>query len=477
MADYLKPDICVIGAGAAGLAAVEEARRLGASVVLIERSGLGGDLNTGSLPSKALAAAAAHAQALRQASRFGMTNSEPKPNFRSLQTQMQAVIDTAMPEVSPERLTALGVHIIAGDAAFIDRRTLRAGDALVRARRYCIATGSTPLIPAIPGLADIEFFTTETIFANARKLTHLLVIGGGPAGVELAQAHRRLGSAVTLVEPGTVLSQSDPELADIVVRQLRDEGMDIRPHTRISQIIARNQGIGVRLDGAHGNDETLDVSHVLVTTGRVANLMGLHLDLARIAPSRTQPGRLQLSGTLRTSNRRIYVIGDAAGTQQQVLAARRQARIAVRHALLGAGAGRAPLAPRALYTDPELAEVGLTEPQARAKFKGNYRLVRVPFAQNERAQVMQRTYGVAKLVCRGDGRIVGAGIAGPQAGELISILTLAIAHGLNAADLAGLPTPYPSLADTVRQLGAAFGQDQPLSLRVRTQVLATRWLS
>lgn len=476
MVDYLKPDLCVVGGGAAGLAAVAEARALGASVVLIERSRLGGDLNAGSLPSKALAAAAAHAQALRDSGKFGLANAEPKPNFRAVQGQVQAVLDGAAPDVSPERLAALGIQILAADAKFVDRRTLEAGDTSIRAGRYILATGSRPVIPPIPGLTDIPYFTTDSIFDNARKLTHLLVIGGGPYGVELAQAHRRLGSAVTVVESGAMLGEADPELSAVVLRQLRDEGVVLLENTKVEQVIARNQGIGIRLNGPDGTPEALDVSHVLVATGRLANLDSLNLRAAKVTGMRGQAERLALSPAFATGNRHIYVIGDAAGGQQQVLAARQQARIAVRHALLGESAGWAPLALGAILTDPELAEVGLTEAQARQRFKDRYRVVRAPFTQNERAQALQRPYGVAKLICRPDGTILGAGIAGPQAGELIAILSLAIAHRLSAADLRALLVPYPSLAGIIVQLGQEFFRDQPLSRHLKTRLAVRRWL-
>lgn len=476
MADYLKPDLCIVGGGAAGLAAAAEARALGASVVLIERSRLGGDLNGGSLPSKALAAAAAHAQALRDSGKFGMANAEPKPNFRAVQGQVQAVLDGAAPDISPERLAALGLQILAADAKFIDRRTLQAGDALIRAGRYILATGSQPVIPPIPGLPDVAFFTTDSIFDNARKLTHLLVIGGGPYGIELAQAHRRLGSVVTVVEAGPMLADADPELSAVVLRRLRDEGVVLLEHTRVEQVIARSQGIGIGLSGPEGTPATLDVSHVLVAAGRVANLESLDLGKAKVTSRRDDSDRLALSATYATSNRHIYLIGDAAGGQQQVLAARQQARIAVRHALLGEGAGRAPMALSAILTDPELAEVGLTEPQARGQLKDRYRVVRAPFAQNERAQALQRPYGVAKLICRLDGTVLGAGIAGPQAGELIAILSLAIAHQLSANDLRALLVPYPSLAGIVAHLGEAFYGEQAPSRQTRARLALRRRL-
>ncbi|MEO5806282.1 NAD(P)/FAD-dependent oxidoreductase [Devosia sp.] len=474
MAEYLKPDLCVIGAGAAGLAAARAARALGASVVLIERGRIGGDLNLGSIPSKALIASARRAHYLRTASQFGMSNDEPKPNFRAVQGQVQQIIDAMTIAESAEQLVARGIQVLVAEARFIDRKTVQAGETLIRARRFIIATGSKPSIPAIPGLAEVPYFTSDTIFANAKKLTHLLVIGGGPLGIELAQAFRRLGSMVTVIEPGAVLADCDPELVEIALRVLRDEGIDIRTQTVVSEIIARSQGIGVRVTAPDGSSDNLDVSHILVATGRRANLGALDLIKARIGGTKADPTRLALNAHFRTGNRRVYAIGDASGGTQQVLEARHQAEVAVHQALLSFAGGKAPLPLRAAYTDPELAEAGMTEVQARRKFKTRYQVIRVPFAENDRARTMRQTYGVAKLICRGDGRIVGAGIVGPEAGELIGLFALAIANGLSARHLQRFAAPYPTLSDVAQRLGAEYYRDAPPAWWVKPMLELTR---
>lgn len=462
MAEYLKPDLCIIGAGAGGLAAAKAARALGASVILVERGNIGGDLNLGTVPSKALLAAARRAHWLRTAAAFGMTNAEPKPNFRAVQEHVQDIIATMASDESVERLTALGIDIIPAEAKFVDGRTLQAGDALIRARRFIIATGSRPAVPVIAGLDAVPFFTSDTIFDNIKKLTHLLIIGGGPLGIELAQGFRRLGAQVSVVETGAALAACDPELVNIALRRLREEGVVIREHSKVGEIIARGLGTGVRVQNPDGSEDNLDVSHILVATGRVPNLEGLDLAAARIKPDPASPTRLALRGGFRTSNFRVYALGDAAKAHQQVLGAQEQAELAVRRALFGpAGRRAAPPVPRAIYCDPEIAEVGMGEAEARRRLQANFRVVRWPFGENLRARATRQTYGVAKLICRRDGRILGAGIVGPDAGELIALFSFAMANGMSAQHLQAFVAPHPSLAEVAHRLGAQYFADAP----------------
>lgn len=454
MAEILTPDLCVIGAGAGGLAVVEAARAYGASVVLVERGKLGGEtLNTGCVPSKALVAAASHAHAIRTGAAFGIAADEPRINSRKLHDQIQQVIAALAPDDSAARLEALGAELVRGDGRFIDPRTLNAGEVLIRARRFVIATGSHSVVPAIPGLDSVPYFTAETIFDNTRKLTHLVVIGAGPVGLELAQAYNRLGTQVTVVEASQALPQSDPELADVALRRMREEGVDIRPNTLVSLIQARSQGIGVIVKSAN-REEMLDASHILVAGERAPNLDGLDLDKANIRRSRTDPRRLEVSPALRTSNHRVYAIGDAASGGRTAQLAEHQGGVVVRNALFALPLRHRPeLIPAVIYTDPEIAEVGLSEAAARQRRKDDFIVSRWSFAQNERARAMRQSYGVAKLITDRSGRILGAGIAGAAAGELIALFSLAIANGLSARHLARFVAPYPTLADVARRLG------------------------
>jgi pyruvate/2-oxoglutarate dehydrogenase complex dihydrolipoamide dehydrogenase (E3) component len=461
MADILKPDLCIIGAGSGGLTVAAAARAFGASVVLVERDKMGGDcLNAGCVPSKALIASAKVAHTMRNAARFGIANDEPHSNFRAVSEHVQSVIEGIAPHDSIERFTALGAQVIAAEGRFLDRRTLQAGETLIRARRFVIATGSRPAIPDIPGLADVPYFTNETIFEHTAKLSHLVVIGGGPVGIELAQAYRRLGSEVTVIETAKALGRSDPELAEIALRRLREEGVDIREETRVTEVIARSQGIGVRIAGPNGEPQTLDASHILVATGRQANLASLDLDKARVRRDPVHTGKLLVKPNLKTSNRRIYAIGDAAGGLQFTHVAGYQGGLVVRNALFGLPVRNDDaMVPKAVFTDPEIAEVGLTEPQARVRYKNAYKVVRWSFAENDRALSLRQTHGVARMITDGRGRILGAGIVGPEAGELITLFSMAVANRLSARHLIAFIAPYPTLSEIAKRLGTEYFRD------------------
>lgn len=456
MADILKPDLCIIGAGSSGLAAATAARAIGASVVVIERARMGGDgLNAGGVPTRALAAAGRTAQTIRSAARFGLAEREPHVDIAAVNARVRSVVAGIAPEVARERLAALGVEVIAAEARFLDRRTVGAGETLVRARRFIVATGSRPNIPSIPGLADVPFLTTETIFRLAERPRRLAVLGGTSVGLEIAQAYRRLGVPVIVIEAGRALVEIDPELTDVALSALRAQGVDIREQTRITEIVGgEGRAIGVRVAGAQGPPQTLEASHLLIASGRHANIDGLDLAKAGIRTDPRDAGRLRLTAGLRTSNRRVYAIGDAAGGPHSTQAARYQAESVVHRVLLGPPMRyEASLVPRVVFTDPEVAEVGLIEPQVRARHGSAYRVTRCSFAEIDRASAQGEGHGVARMIIDPSGRILGVGIAGPQAGELISLFALALANRLTARHLAAFVTPYPALGEIARRLG------------------------
>lgn len=454
MADILTPDLCIIGAGPGGLALAEEARALGASVVLVERNRMGGEnASVGSIPSKALIASARHAHALRTGQAFGMGNDEPKISFRRVHDHIEEVVAASAQATSTARFEALGVTVLGEDAKFVDRHSIKAGETLVRARRFVLATGSRPALPDIPGLKGVPYLTTDTVFDITRKLSHLVVIGGGPVGVELAQAYRRLGADVTLIEAGTVLAKSDPELVGIALRRLREEGVVIHEQTQVTAIQARPLGIGVSIAGPMG-ESALDASHILVATGRRPSLDELDLDKAGIRRRKTNADALELSADLRTTNRKVYAIGDVAGTGQYANLAVHQAGLVARHALLGQPMKRHKgFMGHATFTDPELAEIGLSEPQAKKRYKTRYGVLRAGFLDNDRARANRRGEGLIKLVLDPSDTIIGAGIVGENAGELIAILGLAMANGLKPAQLAAFAAPYPTLAASISRIG------------------------
>lgn len=465
MAELLSPDLCIIGAGPGGLALARMARARGASVVLIEKGRLGGSaLYAGAVPAHALTAAAERAHAMRTAGVFGIAAEDPKMHFGRLNDHIDQVVAGIAPAESVDQLKAIGVDVREADGRFADRRTVLAGDTQITARRFVIATGSRPAVPMIEGLGAVPFFTTDTVFDATRKLTHLLVIGAGATGLEIGQAYRRLGCMVTVVDHQTALADTDPELREIALRRLREEGVDLHENTEVAQVQARSLGIGVTVRSANGEDQ-LDVSHILVATGRIANIDDLDLDKAHIRRQRANPAALALSRSLLTSNRRVYAIGGAAGAARAVHATAHQARYVLAHALLGLAAGNPTpeLAPRVVFTDPEIAEIGLTEPMARTRLRNSYRVLRAGFAENERARTRRTAYGLVKLITDKSGTVLGAGVVGPQAGELIGLFSLAVANKLNVRQLGAAILPYPSLGAVITRLSEEFSRGQPVS--------------
>lgn len=453
MADTLTPDLCVVGAGPAGLAVAEAARSLGLSVVIVDRGRLGGKaLHTGAVPARALAAAAAHAHAMRNGASFGITADTIKVNFRRVHDHVDAVIAALSPARAAPHFEALGAQVVTGDAAFADKRTLKVGETLVRAHRFVLATGSRPVVPAIPGLDAVPYFTTDTILDNTRKLTHLVIIGGGAMGLELAQSYARLGTEVTVVETAGLLPEFDPELAAVALTRLEEEGVHLRPNTTVTAIHARSMGIGIGIRGAEG-EAMLDVSHILVAVERVPDIDTLDLDKAGIRRRKDDVTRLELTPGLRTTNARIYAAGDIVGGPLSVGAAHEQARIVVDNALLAFVPKRHTDVPRVVSTDPEIAEVGYSERTARTRFGTGFRVLRAPYADNDKARARRETYGVAKLIVGPRGRLLGAGIAGAGAAELAALFSLALAAKLNVAQLSQFAAPYPSLAEIASRLG------------------------
>lgn len=454
MAAIEKPALCIIGAGALGIGIAIHARRLGSTVMLIDRGGdEPGDPAAGQLAGAALAAAAERAQAMRTADAVGLTRQEPKPNFRTVVETGVANTAAIAPTWTTERLTALGIDCWAGSPSFADFRTLRIGETAVRAGHFILATGAAPVVPELPGLSDIAYFTPDSIGGHPRKLTHLAVIGGDQQAVELAQAYRRLGSQVTLIAHGPLLAGFDPELVAIVLRQLQEEGLTVLADGVVAAIHPRKQGTGITV--RQGAAETsLDVSHVLVALGRVPALAGLGLDAARVEFDPARPKHLTLSAAGQTTNARISAVGGAAGEPFAHIAAQQGIALA-EHVLGGVYRGQTSSAmPRVLQTGPALAQVGIVEhevPLARG-----VQVMRANLAENPAARLRGEGHGMVKLVLDSAGKILGAGCVGPQAGELIAMLALAMSRGLSAQDLATLVLPQPSLASALTDLGARF---------------------
>ena len=460
MADIIKPDLCVIGAGALGIDLARRARQRGLSVALVETaSEPQGDGPQAGLQRAAIMASAERAQAMTDAHRVGLDAAKPKPNFRAIAEHAAAVAASAAPRDARERLAALGVTLTTGPASFIDKQTLRCGEQSIRARQFALAAGSAPVIPALPGLDQVPFFTPDTILDNIRKLSHLVVIGGEPEAFELAQAYRRLGAEVTLVPQGGMLAGFDPELVAILLRALREEGVTILDDAEVTAIVPRSQGTGVTLRRG-GSEESLDVSHILVAMGRLPMLDAELLDKARLRPDPARPGQLLVGPDGQTSNGRVTALGGAAGEDRPHVGARQAGLLIER--LLGLGHGRLAQQrlPRHIATQPPLAQFG---PLGTDKaLRPGQTIWRSNGAEAEWPRANGRIGGSTKLVAGRDGGIVAAGAVGEGAGESVAMLALAATRGLKLGELGGLALDRPSTAAAVIELADQYlAQERP----------------
>lgn len=448
MAEVLTPDICVIGAGPGGLGVVAGVAVFGVPIVLIEQSTMGGARLAAAVPSNALLAAAARGD-----------------DFAAARAHVAQTAATIALQDSAERLAGLGVRVIKGHAAFKDRRTVAVGDVEVRARRFVIATGSSASVPPIPGLEQSPYFNTETIFSLAELPKHLIVIGAGPHGLKLAQAFRRLGSDVTVLDGGQALNGSDPEAAAIVTTALQRDGVVIRGGVKIAKADCSVGAATITLDGG----ETISGSHLLVAAGRKPNTGGLNLEAAGI---RFDGAGIAVDKKLKTRNGRVYAIGDvAAGQSRSAPAAQYHAALVVKHALFRKSVRvDSNVVPSLIGTDPELAQAGLSEAEARKRGL-KIRILRWPYHDNDRALIEGETRGhIAghiKVITTVKGQILGAVIVGAQAGELISTWTLAITQGLNILAMAEAVVPYPVLSEIGKRAAMDFFTPGLTSSRLR----------
>ncbi|MBV8322591.1 MAG: FAD-dependent oxidoreductase [Hyphomicrobiales bacterium] len=453
MAERLQPDICVIGAGSGGLSVAAAAAAFGVSVVLVEKDKMGGEcLNTGCVPSKALIAAAKHARAIADARAFGVTAGPADVDFAKVHRHVHDVIAAIAPNDSKERFNGLGVRVIAGAARFKDRNSVMVGDGIeIAAQRFVIATGSSPALPPIAGLETVPYLTNETVFDLTARPEHLIVIGAGAIGLELAQAFRRLGAVVTVLEAAKPLAREDGECAAIVLDALAREGVIVRSNVAVARV--EGTGAKVKVILAGDGEAAIEGSHLLIATGRRANTDGLALERAGIACDRNG---IVVGKGLKTANPRVYAIGDVAGRGQFTHLANYHAGLVIRNALFRLPVKvNADLVPRVTFTDPELAHVGLTEGEARSR-GFTIRLLRWPYHENDRAQAERETQGHIKVVTDGRGKILGATIVGAGAGELITTWTLAIDRGLPIRALAGIIVPYPTLAEIGKRAAITY---------------------
>jgi len=461
-------DICVIGAGSGGLSVAAGAVQMGARAVLIERGKMGGDcLNYGCVPSKALIAAAHAAQAQRSASHFGIADVEPSVDMARVRDHIRAVIAAIEPHDSVERFEGLGVTVIKGTGSFVGPTEIAVGDQRVRAKRVVVATGSRPMAPPIPSLDTVPYFTNETIFDVAEPIRHLVVIGGGPIGVELAQAHRRLGAQVTVVEMANVLGRDDPECTAIVKQHLVAEGVELRERTGVVEVDRNGDKVDVIIE-KDGVRDSISASHLLVAAGRQPVMDHLNLESGGIEYT---PKGISVDHRLRTSNPKVFAIGDVAGGYQFTHVAGYHAGIVIRNALFRLPAkvdNRA--VPWVTYTDPELAHVGMTQAEANEAGIGDAKILRWPLADNDRAQAERKTDGLIKVLTDRRGRALGATIVGPAAGELILPWVLMVQKREKVGTMASVIAPYPTLGEISKRAAGSYFTPALFSERTRTIV-------
>ena len=433
----LTPDICVIGAGSAGLTVAAAAASFGQDVVLVERGRMGGDcLNYGCVPSKSLIAAA---KAAHRAPGLGVTVSADV-DYGAVHEHIHNVIAAIAPHDSVERFEGLGVTVIKAAARFVDAQTVEAGETRVRARRFVIATGSRPVVPPIPGLADCDPLTNESVFDLTRLPPRLAIIGAGPIGAELSQAFARLGSTVTVVSAEPLLHREDPDAVEVVRRHLAADGVSLIENAAIASCTRAGEGIRLTL----GDGTTVDADRVLVAAGRAPNL-DLGLDAAGIA---FEKSGIAVDARLRTSNRRVYAIGDVNGGLQFTHVAGHQASLVVRSIVFRMRARYdADLMPRAIYTAPEVAQAGLSAAEARARHGDAVSVETAPLSGNDRARTEGVTDGFVRLVIGPRGRLLGATIVAPGAGEMIATYALALAAKVPLKTLASFTPAYPTLSE------------------------------
>lgn len=468
MKQGLATDLCIIGAGSGGLSVAAGAAQMGARVVLVEKGRMGGDcLNFGCVPSKSLIAAARAAETIRTSGRYGVAGYPPRIDFEKIHDHVHGVIAAIAPNDSVERFEGMGATVIRAAARFTGSGEIEADGRRIRARRFVIATGSSPVIPPIPGLAGVPYLTNESIFDLREAPRHLIVIGGGPVGAELAQAHRRLGVAVTQICRGRLLPRDDADAVEVVRRRFVADGVALLEDTEATLVEAEADGIAVRAE-RNGRCSRIVGSHLLVAAGRRANVDGLDLNSAGVDYA---PSGIVVDRRLRTSNKRIYAIGDVIDGYRFTHMAGYHAGIVIRNALFMLPAKVDDSAvPWVTYTDPELAHVGLLEAEARRRYGHRISALHWPFTENDRAQTERETEGFVKVVLGRGGRVLGASIVGAGAGDQLGLWSLAITQRLKIGAIASLILPYPTRSEAGKRAAGAYYAPKLFSARTRAFV-------
>jgi len=447
-------DVVAIGGGTAGLVTAAGVAGLGGRAALIERDRLGGDcLWTGCVPSKALIASARSAHGFRVADAFGIAGVEPAVDGGAVMAGVRAVRDRIAPHDDPERFRAMGVDVLEGTARFVSPHEVEVDGRRIRGRRFVIATGTRAAVPPIPGLADAGCFTHAEAFERGDLPMSLAVIGGGPIGIELAQAYRRLGAEVTVIEMlDRILPREEPELSGLLRRLLEGEGIRILTGRRVTAV--GREGGTARLSLEGDPPAGVQAAEILVATGRLPNTEALGLDAAGVS---TEAGWVTVDSKLRTSRRHIFGAGDVIGGPLFTHVADHEARTVVQNALLPVRAKiRYDVVPWVTYTDPELAHVGLTEAEARERHGDRVTVHLYDLAGLDRAIADRAAAGLVKIVAGSGGRILGGHVLAPGAGTMISEISLAMRAGVGLGGLSSLVHPYPTMSEAIRRTADGY---------------------
>jgi pyruvate/2-oxoglutarate dehydrogenase complex dihydrolipoamide dehydrogenase (E3) component len=470
-------NLVVIGAGTAGLVAAAGAAGLGARVALVERRLMGGDcLNFGCVPSKALIRASRVCSAINHATGYGIVPTAPAhAEFDAVMERMRRLRADLSANDSAARFKSLGVDVFLGEARFVGRDAAEVDGKRLNFSRALVATGARPAAPPIPGLAESGFLTNETVFSLTELPRRLAVIGAGPIGCELAQAFRRFGSEVWLLEALTqILPREDRDAARIVERAMVSDGVELLTGCKVASVGRGAAGRIVRLEH-RGASREIEVDEILVTAGRAPNVEEIGLEAAGVEYDRKTGVRV--NDYLQTSNPHIFAAGDVCSALQFTHLSDAHARIVIRNALFfGRDRASSLTIPWCIYTDPEIAHVGLGEAEAAARGVA-IRTFAQEMSAVDRAVLDGETAGVAKIHVReGTDQIVGATIVAAHAGEIISELTLAIAAGIGLRRIAGVIHPYPTQAEAIKKIADAYNRTRltPSRRRLLTRLLAWR---
>ncbi len=456
-------DLIVIGGGSAGLVAAGGAATLGARVALIEKNALGGDcLYTGCVPSKTLIKSAKFAHQAREAEKYGFQYLEPKfldDSFASITKRVQTVIEVIEHHDAPEVFEKMGVEIVFGTPRFLNKNevevAVKSSDEkrVIKAKRFCISTGSRPFVPPIEGLFETGFITNEEIFHLHELPKRLIVLGAGAIGMELGQSFARFGSKVTIVEMSDrILIKEDEEVSALMEKILKAEGLEILTRTKAVKVHKNENGAKIVTCEANGKTFEIEADEILAAVGRQPNLDNLDLEKAGVEYDKK---RIKTNDYLQTSNKNIFAAGDVTAHFQFTHMADYEAQIVIQNAFVPFPFKKKTdfrVVPWATFTEPEVGRVGMTEREAREKFGGDVKIYKVDFTENDRAQTSGASEGFAKIVTR-KGRIVGATLVGEHAGEIIHEFVWAMKENLKISELNKIIRVYPTLAKIVQAVG------------------------